>query len=413
MSSVGVRLADYRLKEYFLTLFIPLEFITTYASFLSDFGQHMKYFRENKLFGQIFRGILITIPVISVLALLLSSADMVFDKYVRDIIYIDISLDALVEIFIALSVTSGFMGLFYFIYTKDGYSFKPQIQNNKAAPEQNKKEMGLVELSILLGSINLLFLLFILVQITYLFGGQNNILSAEGLTYAEYARKGFFELIGVALISYLVIWKADMEIFRTNRNKPAAYKVLTGLLVLFVQVIMYSAFKRLALYEDAFGFTTLRLYSHFFTAWLGVIFVLLFYKVITDSKDDKFIFRTAIISIVFLFALNLINPDKFIAQKNIDRYFSMGKIDMEYLAGLSDDAAPEILRLVKVKDKDVAAKAANKLLWELELVKAASEKNSWFAMPLPRTQAKELLEKRQADLLKALKTGNRKFKQHY
>lgn len=405
MSSVGLKLNKYRLKEYFLSLFIPLEFITTYMRFLSDFSSHMTYFKNNKLVSQIFRGILITVPVVSILALLLSSADMVFDKYLRDIVYIDVTLDTIIEIFIALSMTSIFMGAFYFLFTKKDYllTTKPTVSNKTG------KEMSLVEIFILLGSINMLFVLFILVQITYLFGGQNNILTAEGLTYAEYARKGFFELIAVALISYLIIWKADSEVFKTYDNKPATYKVLTGMLVLFVQMIMFSAFRRLMLYEDAFGFTTLRLYSHFFTAWLGVVFVMLFYKIMVDNRNEAFLFRTAIVSLVFLFMLNFINPDRFIAQKNIDRYFATDKIDMEYLAGLSDDAAPEVLRLVKVKDKHIAAKAANKLLWELELVKKASKNNSWFAMPLPRSHAKRLLEERKAELIKALKNSDGRF----
>jgi len=80
---------------------------------------------------------------------------------------------------------------------------------------------------------------------------------------------------------------------------------------------MASAFMRLLLYEQAYGFTTLRLYSHSFVIWLALVFLFVLFKINFDKRDNTFAFRTFISMIMFLAFMNFLNPDSFIAKRNI------------------------------------------------------------------------------------------------
>jgi len=186
-----------------------------------------------------------------------------------------------------------------------------------------------------------LFFLFILVQLAYLFGGTSNI-SAQGFTYAEYARKGFFELIAVAVIAFAMLWTADRTVTKTSHDHARSFQLLSAALIAQVLLIMVSAFKRLYLYEQAYGFTALRLYSHIFVVFLAVIFVLLLIKILRNWAEHTFVFPAFIAAVLFLAGLNLFNPDAFIARQNLDRFHQTGKLDGAYLGSLSPDARFEI-----------------------------------------------------------------------
>src|SRR5205085_2962498 len=149
--------------------------------------------------------------------------------------------------------------------------------------------IGQTEIRIFLGSVCLLFLVFIVIQLTYLFGGEQSVVK-QGFTYAEYARRGFFELIAVAVIAWLMIWTLDRAVAHNDIGVQKLSKMLSSVLVLEVFVIMASAFMRLGLYEQTYGFTTLRFYSHVLVIWLAVIFLALLYKLFRSRREDSLAF---------------------------------------------------------------------------------------------------------------------------
>src|SRR3989338_3679110 len=208
-----------------------------------------------------------------------------------------------------------------------------------------------IETSIVFGSVNALFLVFIILQLTYLFGGDSNI-TLQGFTYADYARKGFFELIAVSVISLLLLLAAEKFSPRTAAKHTALFKSLGTALVVQVIVIMVSAFTRLKLYEDAYGFTTLRLYSHAFIFLLAIIFLLLLYKIYVDHREKFFAFHSFVAAMLFLVAMNILNPDAFIARQNIQHIPENGEIDKYYLAQLSADAIPETIQLLQMNKEN-------------------------------------------------------------
>ena len=120
--------------------------------------------------------------------------------------------------------------------------------------------------------VDLLFLVFVGIQFAYLFGGQANI-TLEGYTYAEYTRRGFFELLTVSVLTLGLILTLHWLVRSETGRQKVIFKGLSSLMIALVLVILASAFQRLLLYEIAYGYTQLRLYSHIFMVWLALLFV--------------------------------------------------------------------------------------------------------------------------------------------
>ncbi|HEX7259688.1 MAG TPA: DUF4173 domain-containing protein [Candidatus Saccharimonadia bacterium] len=329
------RLTDMRVKDFMSIPFLPLQFLGPARHTFGHIAAKRKVVKFQPRTAQIVKGIALTVPVLVVFLFLFASADLIVQKYVNDLVSIEIDLELTARLVLIVLATLGFIGGYSYLFSA--------TKSDETPPETSLKPLiGKVESTILFVSVNTLFFAFILVQLAYLFGGEANI-SAQGFTYAEYARKGFFELIAVAVVAFGLLWSAEKYIEKTERGHSTWFKFLSSALVLQVILIMGSAFRRLYLYEQAYGFTTLRLYSHAFTVLLAVIFLILAYKIIRSASDQAFAFSALLAVIVFLAALNAINQDAFIARQNLDRYHDTGKIDAVYLSQLSDDAVPVLV----------------------------------------------------------------------
>jgi len=230
-------------------------------------------------------------------------------------------------------------------------------------------------------------LTFIAIQATYLFGGQTNV-GAHGLTYAEYARKGFLELIVVASISLLIIWSRKNLILQNSRQALLC-KILSLTLAAEVLVILASAFTRLSLYEQAYGFTTFRFYSYAFIIWLTAILILLFYIIATGKKENLFAFYGFLSIIVGLAIINIINPDAIIARNNIERFGKTPNlsIDICYLSNLSADAMPEVIKALELSHH----KRASGLLARSLNNRLNYYSKDWQSYNLSRENAKKII----------------------
>ena len=377
----GNKVNNFLMKDYIKIIFLPLKFIFPLFRTLSELFSLHKVNKKQKTLFHIVRGIVIAIPIISVFILLFSSADLIFQKYVSDLITINIQPETFIRIILILIVTLIFIGAYSYIFQ--------EAKKQKDIKQEDKKYIiGNIESSVVLGSINILFLLFILVQLTYLFGGESNI-SSQGFTYAEYARKGFFELIAVAVISLLLLLTIEKYTVQKEKSPILWFKILSTAMVAQVIVIMVSAFTRLLLYEEAYGFTTLRLYSHVFIILLGIIFCLLVYKIHWDSRENMFALRVFISVILFLVGMNLLNPDLFIARQNIERFSTTKKIDVSYLSSLSDDAIPEVVKTLDMLDGDMKSSLGYELYWRTQLDR---DFTGWQSFNISRTEAKRVLD---------------------
>ncbi len=113
------------------------------------------------------------------------------------------------------------------------------------------------------------------VQISVLFGGDEHVQVTEGLTYAEYARQGFWQLLFVTILVLGVIAVAIRVAGREEARDRLFLRVLIGGLCLTTLVIVASAIHRMSLYENAYGYSVERLLVRWIELGLGLVLVLI------------------------------------------------------------------------------------------------------------------------------------------
>jgi Domain of unknown function (DUF4153) len=198
--------------------------------------------------------------------------------------------------------------------------------------------IGSTELTVVLGLLNLLFLAFVIVQVRYLFGGSSVVEARTGLTYAEYARHGFFELVTVAALVLPLLLLADWLRRRTRTRDDVVFRLLAGVLIALLFVVMASALQRMRLYQREYGLTELRVYTTGFMIWLAVVLAWAGVTVLRGRRE-LFAVGALVSGFAAIFAMNAINPDALIARTNLDR----PNLDLPYLMNLSDDATPALV----------------------------------------------------------------------
>jgi hypothetical protein len=286
----------------------------------------------------IVRGILLAIPIVLVLAALLASADPIFNQ----------NFEAFLKIFKIEKLGEYLFRLFYILilgyFLAGAYIHAYTSSKDEQLIGLDKpwlpKFLGWIESIIILIGIDILFAIFVGIQFKYFFGGQTNI-HLDGFTFAEYARKGFSELVIVAVISLLIMLGLNSITKRQTKRHTAIFSGLSISLVVLVCVILISAFQRLQLYEAAYGFSQLRTYTHIFMIWVGI---LLAATVVLEFMNKSRLFALALLIASFGFGvtLNVINVDGFIASRNIDRAQNGSSLDVPYLVTLSNDAVPTL-----------------------------------------------------------------------
>jgi Domain of unknown function (DUF4173) len=238
--------------------------------------------------------------------------------------------------------------------------------------------LGLLEWAVPLTLLNALFLTFVIVQLTVLFGGRQHVLETVGLSYADYARSGFFQLLAVAFLVLAVVAGAVRWARADGRVQLVFLRGLLGLLCVSTLVVLGSAMKRLMLYEDTFGFTRLRISVHATIIGIGVFFIMLIvagllWRAAWLPKASAYLVGIGLV------VFTLVNPDAQIARQNVTRYERTGSIDLGYLGSLSADAAgsfqglPEPMRsclLGSLDDGDLHGGWAS---WNLARVRARDE----------------------------------------
>jgi two-component system, OmpR family, sensor histidine kinase BaeS len=192
--------------------------------------------------------------------------------------------------------------------------------------------------------VNAVFAAFLVAQAAAIFGGHDYVERTTGLTYADYVHQGFGQLTVATALTLLVIWATARKVPRETAADRLWMRASLGALCLQTLVVVASAVHRMDLYQDAYGFTQLRLLVDVFEGWLGllVLAVLAAGVLLRASWLPRF----ALVSgVVALLGLAAINPDAWIARHNVDRYAETGRIDWIFLQSLSDDAVPVLADL--------------------------------------------------------------------
>lgn len=197
------------------------------------------------------------------------------------------------------------------------------------------------EWAIPLGVVVAVFVAFIAAQAAAMFGGHDYVLRTTGVTYAESARQGFGQLtVATALVLLLIAgvraWgRADSD--RDRRVMTA----MSAALYLLTLVVVTSALRRMALYQEAFGYTVLRVSVDLFEIWLGVVVLAVLVSLFTPTR--RWLGRTVLVSAaVVTIVWSVGNTSAWVAEQNIERWQATGSLDEQYLAQLPDDAVPAI-----------------------------------------------------------------------
>lgn len=208
----------------------------------------------------------------------------------------------------------------------------------------SKQRVGRLEWAVPLGLLVLLFALFVAVQLTVLFGGSRHVLTTDDLTYADYARGGFWQLLVVTGLTLLVLAGAARWAPRATRTDRVLIRVILGALATLTLVVVASAMHRMDVYADTYGLTRLRVLVALCELWLGVVFLMVLVAGI--RLRAAWLARSVVAAgVLALLGLAAANPDGLIADRNVARFEQTGRIDESYLATLSADAVPAIERL--------------------------------------------------------------------
>ena len=345
-------------------------------------------------FMPIVRGLVIAVPVVMIFASLLASADVVFNQRLEDLVNV-FKLENLPEYIFRMIyiLVIGYALGGIFLHASSASTDEKLVGEEKPLVPAF---LGFIESSIVLGSVVALFAVFVVIQFQYFFGGTNNI-NVEGYTYAEYARRGFGELVAVAFFALMMLLTLSGVTRRETELQRKFYSGLGITLVALLLVMLFSAYQRLNLYEAAYGFSRLRTYTHVFLVWIGLLLIATIVLEILH-KERNFAFAMLIASFGFAASLPILNVDAFIVNQNIRRELDgevAVKLDSVYFVELSDDAIPPLVDALRspslpdsVHEKVTAALAC--IDYQRELQRNGRE-YSWQSFHFSRVNADKAL----------------------
>ncbi len=232
--------------------------------------------------------------------------------------------------------------------------------------------LGAIEISIVLGLINLLFLGFVVVQLPYLFGGMSFVQNTPDFKLAEYARRGFGELVAVAALVLPILLVSHWLLRKDNLLTAKIYRALAVIQIALLFVIMLSAAQRLFLLTGnlGYGLTTIRFYPMVVMIWLALIFVWFALTVLRGARE-QFAWGALWLALFVLGTLHFFNPDEFIVRTNINLMREGRSFDARYAAQLSDDGVPTLLEAMPEMNFEQQCAVKNTL--SRRLTKASSE----------------------------------------
>ncbi len=296
-----------------------------------------KQYKNNENIKKVIRAILITLPVILVVIALLSSADQAFGNIFKQIFYwIQTAINQMQISVILIKIISAIIA---FIYLLGGFYFvSHKYVKNEQDTEKTTKSKDIFTMKIMLGSLNVIYFIFCIIQLRALF------INDVSINYAEYARQGFFQLMIVSIINLVTILYA-----KKNDKKSKYISIMCVIMVAFTFIILISSAYRMYLYESAYGYTLLRLLVYFSLFTEGILLIPTVMYILNKRINLKIAYFSIII--VIYLGMNFINFNKIIAKRNVDRYETTGKIDIAYMNEImGPDTVEEEIRLFDNKN---------------------------------------------------------------
>jgi Domain of unknown function (DUF4173) len=343
------------------------------------------------------RGLVIVTPLVLVFGALFMSADDVFADLVLNVVRIDVELIATHVFFFSMSawLATGYLRGFL-----SGTELTPLrglwLEDELPGLVPTRPTLGITEVATAVAALDLLFLLFVAVQFRYLFGGDTLVQVTPNLTYAEYARSGFFELVFAVVLVVPVLLAADWLLARRQQRDDVVFRALAGVQIALVLAITASALFRLRLYHASYGLTESRFYAMVLLIWIGAMLLWLAATVLRGRRDS-FAFGALASGLATIALLFVINPDAVVARTNVARMASEDgpvRFDVAYATTLSADAVPVLIDALSALPSDVQCPLARHLLrrWPPDSERSIRRWNwsAWRASDLVREHEAQL-----------------------
>jgi hypothetical protein len=363
----------------------------------------------------VLRGLAIAAPLLLIFGALFVAADAVFEGLVQRTFNInpEILIGHLTLAVFLSWITAGYLRGSLFGYfsaetvktpTENNDEVKPQIlsitneiketvETEEKPNEEDKSRdwnffdnsvlpnyftLGAIETSVVLGLINLLFLSFVIVQIPYLFGGMDLVQNTPDFKLAEYARRGFGELVTVAALVLPILLLSHWLLRKDKPANEKIYRILAGIQIVLLFIIMISAVQRLFLLTGnlGYGLTTVRLYPMAFMIWLALIFIWFSLTVLRGARE-QFAWGALWLALFVLGTMHVFNPDEYIVRTNV-RLMQQGRVfDSQYNSDLSDDAVPALVESMPIMNYEQQCTVKWKLSQRLEKARAENDFRTW------------------------------------
>ncbi len=328
--------------------------------------------KHDHVWKKILIGIAISIPFLFIILTLLISADAQFERILSSFPnLISFRAEYVFRLVIILIYTFFFFGFMQVLMQKNIDNVQKEITRRPIAMD------GIITLTVLL-LLDLVYILFVAIQFKYFFNGTLD----SSYTYAEYARRGFFELLFVTLINLTVTTGVIHFTKNIQGFLKRAIRMALTVLVLSSGVLLISAFMRLTMYEDAYGFTFIRILVHSFMIFLMVIFAYTLVKIWLEKLSLFHFYFIA--SLIYYVGINTVNFDKIVVDRNIDRFEMTGKIDINYLNSLSSTG---ILGLIEIYEKNPNVPGLKDLLKQCKADSEYLKSDSWQSHNFAKNKA--------------------------
>ncbi len=299
------------------------------------------------------RALLVAIPLGGAVLLLLASGDRFFASWLR--------LTAVGER-IADAIWVAVVGMAWLVFV----ATSQQTVEPKRVVSASKHRGAQVEATVSLTSVAIVLVGYVASLVVAAFAGRAYVEHRAGLTYANYARSGFFQLVIVVM---LIV--ATLLYFRPAiTNSGGRLRLLTVLTATGTIAMAVVAVVRLQTYRSIFGLTMLRFGTTVFATWLGVV-VFLVAVALAQPRFYRQLGVAVLLSAYVAVAYgNWANPEAMIARENIARIdWATGttrsptgaEFDVDYLSGLSDDAVTALVQRLGSLPANQAAALTDRL----------------------------------------------------
>lgn len=300
-----------------------------------------------KKIGAVLLGLLITVPLIGIVLPLLVEADAAFEAMMEVLPEIDLG-EAMVTVIFGV-------GVFIFLYSR----CVGQVRRPKSEPVDTINLRGINALTVntVLCGICLVYLLYLFSQLAYFVSGFAGMVP-KGYTFAEYARRGFFEMAWLCVINMTIIVLTSLLVRKNEGGTvPTSSRILCLFIGLFTVFLVMAASAKMFVYIGGYGLTRKRVMTQLLIVFFGVAAL--------TMALSLFVRKPRYMQVLVITALLLggtafwADVDTVVATYNVNAYLEgdLETVDVEYLGDLSDGAIPQIARLVNDEDEDVAKEA--------------------------------------------------------